>query len=65
MALWFLVKSREDYDGALKDYLTLVRTGGQKSFPELLADAGVPSPFEEGSLKKLAGEVLKIAETLK
>ncbi|MBQ2512743.1 MAG: M3 family oligoendopeptidase [Clostridia bacterium] len=65
VALWFLVKSREDYDGALKDYLTLVRTGGQKSFPELLADAGVPSPFEEGSLKKLAGEVLKIAETLK
>ena len=65
VALWFLIKSREDYDGALRDYLTLVRTGGQKSFPELLAAAGVPSPFEDGSLKRLAGEVLKIAETLK
>ena len=61
VALWFLVKSREDYNGALKDYLTFAKTGGQISFPALLERAGIPSPFEDGSLDKMSKEVLKIA----
>ena len=64
VALWFLVKSREDYQAALADYLTLARTGGQKAFLDLLKTAGIPSPFEEGALKKLAEAVLKIAEEI-
>ena len=64
VALWFLVKSREDYRQALEDYLAFARVGGQKAFPELVKAAGIPSPFEEGSLDKLAKEVLKIAEEL-
>ena len=64
VALWFLIKSREDYDKALDDYLTFARTGGQKSFQELTRTAGIPSPFEDGSLKKLSAEVLKIADEL-
>lgn len=64
VALWFLVKSRENYKEALEDYLTLARTGGQKSFPDLVKEAGIPSPFEEGSLEKLSKEVLRIAKEL-
>ena len=64
VALWFLIKSRQDYDKALEDYITFARTGGQKSFQELVKTAGIPSPFEDGSLKKLSAEVLKIADEL-
>ena len=64
VALWFLIKSREDYDQALNNYLTFARTGGQKSFQELVKTAGIPSPFEDGSLKKLSSEVLRIADEL-
>jgi oligoendopeptidase F len=64
VALWFLIKSRENYDNALERYLNLAKTGGQKSFGALLEDAGIPSPFTEGSLKELQEKVLLIAEGL-
>ena len=64
VALWFLVKSRENYQKALDDYLTFLKTGGQKSFEALLETAGIPSPFKEGSLKELSQKVLEIAEEL-
>ena len=64
VALWFLIKSRENYDKALDDYITFSRTGGQKSFQELVKTAGIPSPFEDGSLNKLSAEVLRIADKI-
>ena len=64
VALWFLVKSREDYEKALASYLALAKTGGQKPFENLLIDAGIPSPFAKGSLKELQDRVLTIAESL-
>lgn len=64
VALWFLVKSREDYGKALSDYLTFTRTGGQKSFTDLVKTAGIPSPFEDGALRTLAKKVLEIAGSL-
>ena len=64
VALWFLIKSREDYGKALEDYLAFAKTGGQKSFPDLVKGAGIPSPFEDGSLKTLSEKVMQIAETL-
>ncbi len=64
VALWFLVKSRENYSEALESYLTFAKTGGQKSFEDLVKAAGIPSPFEDGSLKKLSEKVLAIAKSL-
>jgi M3 family oligoendopeptidase len=64
VALWFLVKSRKDYNEALDAYLNLAKTGGQKPFEELLRDASIPSPFAKGSLKELQGQVLAIADSL-
>ena len=64
VALWFLVKSREDYQKALADYITLAKTGGAKAFEELLKDAHIPSPFSQGSLTELQEKVLKISTNL-
>ncbi len=64
VALWFLVKSREDYQKALSDYITLAKTGGAKAFEDLLKNAHIPSPFAPGSLTELQEKVLKTAKEL-
>ena len=64
-ALGFLLRSREDYKGALRSYVALSRAGGTKAFPELLREAGIVSPFEDGALASLAKKSLALAETLK
>lgn len=65
VALWFLKMLRENYDEALKKYTEFSRAGGTKSFGELTKTAGIPSPFEDGSLKTLADECLKITNEIK
>ncbi len=65
VSLWFLKMSREDYARALDKYVEFSRAGGTKSFGELTATAGIPSPFEDGSLATLAEECVAIADQLK
>jgi oligoendopeptidase F len=64
VALWFLKMSRDDYSTALQKYVEFSRAGGTKSFGKLLEDAGIPSPFGEGSLKVLCDECEKIIDEL-
>ena len=64
IALSFLVASREDYSDAFGRYLNFVRTGGQKSFPCLVKDAGLPSPFEDGSLANIAKKIGALAASI-
>jgi M3 family oligoendopeptidase len=56
-ALQFWVKSRQDYAGALADYVALCARGGAAPFQGLVASAGLISPFAEGAL----GDVVKEA----
>ncbi|MBQ7164282.1 MAG: M3 family oligoendopeptidase [Clostridia bacterium] len=63
VSLGFLVLMTENYDEALKRYITFVRAGGTKLFSELVKEAGVPYPFGEGTLKTLAEKILKIAKS--
>ena len=56
-ALQFLLLSLKDYDDAFARYFKLLSTGGEKFFTELLAEAGLRSPFEEGSLSGVAREM--------
>ena len=65
VALGFLMKSREDYEGALKAYIAFSRAGGTKPFPRLIEEAGVASPFTPGALKTIADGVEKIGKELK
>ena len=50
--------------GALSRYIALSRAGGTRPFGELLEAAGIPSPFEEGSLSALGAECVRIADEL-
>ena len=53
--------SKTDPEKAWKDYLTLLKAGGTKSYFELLSLAGIPNPFEEGNVEKCVGHMIREA----
>lgn len=55
-ALQFLLASRADYDDAFRRYVHFLSQGGEKVFTDLLQEAGLKSPFQEGALKTVAQE---------
>lgn len=57
-ALQFWAKAREDFAGALGDYVRLCARGGSAPFGDLVASAGLASPFAPGALEG----VVKAAE---
>jgi len=59
-ALQFWVKSRADYKAAMADYIALCARGGSAPFQELVASAGLISPFADGALES----VVKDAQVL-
>jgi M3 family oligoendopeptidase len=59
-ALQFWVKSRQDYAGAMRDYVALCGRGGQAPFQALVESAGLISPFAPGALEA----VVKDAEAV-
>jgi M3 family oligoendopeptidase len=59
-ALQFWVKSRADYAGAMDAYVALCARGGSAPFQELVASAGLISPFAEGAL----ADVVRDAEAV-
>jgi len=56
-AFQFWKRSRENRQQAWNDYLTLCQQGGSKSFTELVKVAGLISPFEEGCVQSVIGEI--------
>lgn len=63
-AFQFLLASLSDYDGAFSRYLKFSRQGGEKLWTDLLSEAGLKSPFEEGALKALSASVEKMLNTI-
>ena len=63
-AFAFLLASQEDYDGAFARYIALSKKGGTKLWPQLLKEAGLPSPFEAGALGELAAKVEALLKTI-
>jgi len=63
-ALQFLLASRKDYQDAFSRYVRLLRQGGEKTFPALVKEAGLKSPFEEGALKEVAADIQILLEEL-
>ena len=57
-ALDFWKKDQENHDAAWDDYLKLCQLGGSKSFLELIEEANLRSPFEDGTLE----ETIQIVE---
>lgn len=56
-AYQFWARMQEGYDAAWKDYLSLCKAGGSKSFLGLVELAGLKSPFEKGTLKSVAEKI--------
>ena len=56
-AFQFWKRDREDHTGAWNDYANLCKEGGSKSFLELVKVAGLRSPFEDGCLESVVGEI--------
>ena len=64
-AFGFLLASLEDYDDAFNRYTRLMRHGGEMYYNELLDEAGIASPFEDGSLKELAEKIGSVLKNIK
>jgi M3 family oligoendopeptidase len=56
-AFQFWKRSREDRESAWNDYLALCKQGGSKSFLELVKIANLISPFEDGCVESVIGEI--------
>jgi M3 family oligoendopeptidase len=56
-AFQFWKKSREDHSRAWNDYLILCKEGGSKPFTELVEVANLLSPFEDGTVQSVVGEI--------
>lgn len=55
-ALQFLFKSLDDYDAAFKAYNAFTSDSGKEFFTDLVKQAGLRSPFEEGALSEIAAK---------
>lgn len=56
-AFQFWKRSMENHEEAWKDYLHLCTLGGSKSFIELVKEANLISPFEEGCVQSVIGTI--------
>ncbi|RJE86210.1 M3 family oligoendopeptidase [Paenibacillus sp. 1011MAR3C5] len=56
-AFQFWKKMHEDRSAAWTDYLNLCKLGGSLSFTELVAKAGLVSPFEDGCVTSVIGTI--------
>lgn len=56
-AFQFWTKDRQNHDRAWRDYVRLCKAGGSKSFLELVKLANLRSPFEDGCVESVVGEI--------
>lgn len=56
-AFQFWVKDRHNHDTAWADYLRLCQAGGSLSFLNLVKLANLKSPFEDGCVQSVVGEI--------
>lgn len=56
-AFQFWKRSRENQEEAWNDYLKLCKLGGSMPFTELVKEANLISPFEEGCVESVIGEI--------
>lgn len=56
-AFQFWKRSRENHADAWKDYVSLCKLGGSMPFTELVKEANLISPFEDGCVQSVVGEI--------
>jgi M3 family oligoendopeptidase len=60
----FWKKANEDREKAWEDYLRLCRAGGSLSFLKLVKAANILSPFDEGCIRSIIGDIRKWIESI-
>jgi M3 family oligoendopeptidase len=65
VAFEFLLKSRQDYNSAFSSYVQFLSHGGELVFTDLIKEAGLNSPFENGALKDIAVEIETLLKELR
>ncbi len=63
-ALQFWKKNQEDHDESWGDYLKLCDVGGTMSFVNLVKHANLISPFEDGCVSSIIGDIDKYLESI-
>lgn len=58
-ALQFKIKMEENYEDAWKRYLEFSKESAKDFFPNMLHNAGLKSPFEDGFMKELVQKLTK------
>lgn len=56
-AFQFWKKDRQDHESAWADYIRLCKAGGSKSFLELVKLANLKSPFDDGCVESVVGDI--------
>ncbi len=56
-AFQFWTKDRLDHESAWSDYLRLCRAGGSRAFLDLVNIANLRSPFDDGCIASVVGEI--------
>ncbi|RNA70303.1 M3 family oligoendopeptidase [Alteribacter keqinensis] len=56
-AFQFWKNMKNDWDRAWNDYLSLCKAGGSQSFTSLVNEAGLLSPFEDGTVNAVIGDI--------
>lgn len=64
-AFQFLLESLKDYGGAFERYNRFLRQGGEKVFTDLVEEAGLKSPFEEGALGDMAQRLTELFDKIR
>lgn len=64
-AFGFLTESQKNYQDAFDRYLVFMKHGGERCFDDLLEEARIASPFQKGSLEKLACDVEDLLHQIK
>lgn len=63
-ALQFWKKMREDRKSGWQDYLNICEIGGTKSFLDIVKEANLISPFEEGCVSSVIGTINEYLESI-
>ena len=56
-AFQFWIKDQRDHNSTWKDYVRLCKAGGSRSFLDLVQLAGLRSPFEDGCVESVVGDI--------
>lgn len=63
-ALQFWKKMREDRKSGWQDYLNICKIGGTKSFLDIVKEANLISPFEDGCVSSVIGTINEYLESI-